>query len=245
MTENYASSRLAHAASRATPSPVPDSRETQELSPAGHTTRGGNVGSGGESSGEVDETYEAVVVDGQRYLCSIPVVAAANEANATADATAAKNEEEKELMRATDRGWELLQGMQGNCVYFLSGWWSYSFCYNDEVRQFHQLPPSRGVPVYPPVEDTAVKSFVLGRFPGAKGKGKKRVAEERAEAEQRKTLDAEPDDGLGGMEVAKLETKGTTRYMVQRLGGGTECDLTGKERKIEVQVSPLQPSTTH
>lgn len=234
VTESYASSRLAHAASRATPSPVPDSRETQELSPAGHTTRGNNAGSGGETSDNVGETYEAVVVDGQRYLCSIPVVAA-NEANATADAAQAKDEEEKELMRATDRGWELLQGMQGDCVYFLSGWWSYSFCYNDEVRQFHQLPPSRGVPVYPPVEDTTVKSFVLGRFPGAKGKGKKRAAEERAEAEQRKTLDAEPDEGLGGMEVARLETKGTTRYMVQRLGGGTECDLTGKERKIEVQ----------
>jgi protein OS-9 len=50
-------------------------------------------------------------------------------------------------------------------------------------------------------------------------------------------LDAEPDDGKISTEVARLETKGSTRYMVQRLSGGTECDLTGKERKIEVQVS--------
>nr|GFD60541.1 hypothetical protein [Tanacetum cinerariifolium] len=73
-------------------------------------------------------------------------------------------EEEKELVRAADRGWELLEGMRGNCIYYLSGWWSYSFCYNNEVKQFHQLPPSRGVPIYPPVEDTSVHSFVLGRF---------------------------------------------------------------------------------
>ncbi|OCL08039.1 hypothetical protein AOQ84DRAFT_222281 [Glonium stellatum] len=271
VTENYASSRLAQAASHATPSAVPDSRETQELSPAGQNPPDGSSSSSDSSSPITSssssfdgsgETYEAVVVDGQRYLCRIPAVAAGGEANGTADQaqaqtqtqTQAEEEEAQELMRATDRGWELLQGMQGQCIYFLSGWWSYSFCYKDEVRQFHQLPPSRGVPVYPPVEDTTVKSFVLGRFPGAKGKGKRRAAaaaaaakeegrEEERVREQRRTLEAEPDEGVGGMEVARLETKGTTRYMVQRLGGGTECDLTGKERKIEVQFHCHPQST--
>lgn len=182
-----------------------------------------------------------MMLDEQRYLCSIPAPPSADAHNVTAsssplDQASKAKEEQKELARATDRGWQLLQGMDGSCIYFLSGWWSYSFCYNKEVRQFHQLPPSRGVPSYPPVEDPSVQGFVLGRFPAAEKKG-------NGEGKGRKSLDgreAEKDDeGVyeePKNEVARLETKGEMRYMVQLLGGGTTCDLTGKERKIEVQV---------
>jgi protein OS-9 len=68
----------------------------------------------------------------------------------------------------------------------------------------------------------------------------------------RKTLDAEKngaqkplkEEGRGTMDgkemrekgLARLETKGEMRYLVQKLKGGTTCDLTGKERRIEVQV---------
>ena len=129
-------------------------------------------------------------------------------------------EEETELALATERGWELLKGMEGNCVYFVSGWWSYSFCYNEGVRQFHQLPPGRNVPVYPPVEDKSVSAYLLGRFD----------TESRIDGGENK--EAHQEKGL-----AKMETKGELRYLVQYLKGGTTCDLTGKERKIEVQVS--------
>lgn len=159
--------------------------------------------------------------------------------NSTATAEQTKAEEEKELMRASERGWELLEGMHGNCIYYLSGWWSYSFCYKDEIKQFHQLPPSRGVPLYPPVEDTEVKSFVLGRFPE---KDKKKKDARKTLGKEEGTKEKVDDEGHvspttgKALEVAKMETRGSTRYMVQRLSGGTECDLTGKERKIEVQV---------
>lgn len=162
-----------------------------------------------------------MVLGDQQFLCSIPIVKP-QEVNETADAQSAE-EEQKELARATDRGWELLSGMKGNCVYFLSGWWSYSLCYNSEVKQFHQLPPSRGVPIYPPTEDPGVPSFVLGRFPSRKNK--------------KKMVEADDDEDVENKyEVAKLETKGDARYMIQRLAGGTQCDLTGKDRKIEIQV---------
>jgi protein OS-9 len=194
---------------------------------------------------DYQQKYEAVVLDGQRYLCSIPVIPEEEPQNSTASAEQTKAEEEKELARAAHRGWELLDSMQGSCIYYQSGWWSYSFCYNDEVRQFHQLPPSRGIPFYPPVEDTSVKSYILGKF-------QKKDKQTKQEKQTRKTLDGDKSnkdtvddegnvkkedktDGVG-TEVARLETKGSARYMVQRLGGGTECDLTGRERKIEVQV---------
>ena len=34
----------------------------------------------------------------------------------------------------------------------------------------------------------------------------------------------------------EIVQRGESRYLVQKLAGGTVCDLTGKERKIEVQV---------
>jgi protein OS-9 len=232
ITEDEATSLLSHSASRSTSSATPHSQETQDLSkPLKQTS------SPPTNDGALEESYEPVVLGGQRYLCSIPVLPEEEAQNSTVSAEEAKAEEEQELMRAKDRGWELLEGMEGHCIYYLSGWWSYSFCYKDEVKQFHQLPPSRGVPIYPPVEDTSVKSFVLGRFQGDK----------KEEREERKTLGVEQgsreldDEGNKkeekGVDLPRLETKGSSRYMVQRLSAGTECDLTGRDRKIEVQVS--------
>jgi protein OS-9 len=223
---------LAHPSSS---SATPGSQETQDLSrrekPGANTP---------PVEDALEQTYEAVVLHGQKYLCSIPVIPEEIPQNSTTSAEEAKVEEEKELVRATDRGWELLEGMKGNCIYYLSGWWSYSFCYKDEVKQFHQLPPSRGVPIYPPVEDTSVHSFVLGRFPKEQ-KSKKTDARKTLGNEQgsKEAFDDEGntrDDEEKGLEVPRLETKGSSRYMVQRLSDGTECDLTGRPRKIDVQV---------
>lgn len=189
----------------------------------------------------LEHTYEAVVLHGQRYLCSIPIIPEEVPQNDTTSAEEAKAEEERELMRATDRGWELLEGMRDDCIYYLSGWWSYRFCYKGEVKQFHSLPPGRGVPIYPPVEDESVHSFVLGRFS---------KDEKSRKADTRKTLgnekgskeafdddeEDEKDTETKGLELPRLETKGSSRYMVQRLAHGTICDLTGKPRKIDVQV---------
>ncbi|KAF2200412.1 Pkinase-domain-containing protein [Delitschia confertaspora ATCC 74209] len=237
ITEQDASTLLSHLSTRSpTASATPSSRETSDLSkPKSYTP-------GAEKRGiAIDETYEAVVLDGQRYFCTIPVVASPEQSNATsASDQRAKEEEEMELMKATERGWELLEGMKGNCIYYLIGYWSYSFCYKKDVKQFHPLPVGRGIPIFPPVEDTSVDSYVLGVFPKDGKKGKR----ER----ERKTLDSsgsESADGNEGVKESKyeakevetswLETKGSTRYLVQKLNGGTICNLTGKERKIEIQ----------
>lgn len=217
----------------------PGSQETQELS-----KRDKSTSNDPESHDELEQTYETVVLDGQRYLCGIPIVPEEVPLNNTASAEDAKAEEEKELMRATDRGWELLEGMKGSCIYYISGWWSYSFCYKDEVKQFHQLPPSRGVPMYPPVEDTNVHSFVLGKFPKEKV-AHKDDSQRTLGGEQDSKEDVEDDvqekqEEEKGLELPRLETKGSNRYMVQRLTGGTECDLTGRPRKIDVQVRNIE-----
>lgn len=166
-----------------------------------------------------------MILNGEKYLCAIPVVEMPDKHNtsyAQAKAKAAE-EEAAELARATDRGWELLKDMEGNCIYFISGWWSYSFCYNTQVKQFHQVPPGKGTPIYPPVEDDSTPSYVLGKF------------------SKRKSLNEQPIDGKQSSRsgdshgITELQAKGETRYLVQRLGGGTTCDLTGRERRVEIQ----------
>lgn len=171
--------------------------------------------------------YDILNMGSQRYLCQIPHVEPP-ELGET-NTTISKAEEEMELARANDRGWALLEEMQGNCIYYWSGWWSYSYCFGHGVKQFHQLPARPGVPPYPPVEDPNVAGFVLG-FTESGDKNQEetglqdgRVTEEQSEA------------------MGSLETRGDNRYLVQKLGGGTVCDLTGKDRRVEVQVRSLLP----
>lgn len=232
VSEKDATSLLSQRSSASSSATTAGTQATQELS-----KRAPSHADSPPTEDALDQTYEAVVLQGQRYLCSIPVIPDQEPQNSTTSAEDARVEEEKELVRAADRGWQLLEGMRGNCIYYISGWWSYSFCYTDKVKQFHQLPPSRGVPIYPPVEDTSVHSYVLGRYP--KGdKGSKAGAAKTLGSEQgsKETFDDEGNQQEDkGLEVPRLETKGGSRYMVQRLSGGTECDLTGKPRKIDVQ----------
>lgn len=163
-----------------------------------------------------------MILDGKPYLCAIPVVEnpAKNETAFAQAKAKAEAEEAAELTRATTRGWELLKDMEGSCMYFISGWWSYSFCYNTQVKQFHQLPPGKDTPIYPPVEDKSTPSYILGRFD-------KKEARNKGHAQGRGSTD--------GLAVGEMQAKGESRYLVQRLGGGTICDLTGRPRRVEVQ----------
>jgi protein OS-9 len=169
------------------------------------------------------ETYELMNLKGEPYLCIIPIVEPPVR-NRTLEAEA-KAAEQKELARATDRGWELLQGLEKSpCLYFQSGWWSYEFCYNEKITQFHQLPPQPGKPAHPQPDPTT-KEYVLGRA---------RPVQQRVD-EWGNQLDLHKGQKHGDPPKTELQVKGDTRYLVQRMDGGTTCDLTGKPRKVEIQ----------
>lgn len=187
-----------------------------------------DAGKEGGTDGKEEFIYEDMILDGQRYLCKIPRVED-EEVDRKSNGTdsARWTEDENEIARATDRGLQLLQEMEGTCMYYVSGWWSYSFCYNRQVKQFHALPPGPGVPSYPPVEDHRSMSFILGKFPS------------RHDGDH----DGDKETATRNGPATELQTKGETRYLVQRLGGGTTCDLTGQERKIEVQFHCNPQST--
>ena len=232
ISDTDAESRLAYVSSsssaraRATPSAATQALEaTAELSTLGQNGQSSSDGSPNLDFAEIPEAYEYMVLDSAPYLCSVPQVPLPQK---NGSATKSKAEEEKELTRARDRGWELLKDMEGHCMYFISGWWSYSFCYNADIKQFHQLPPGRGgLPVFPPIEDPQTPAYYLGRYGGTNnGKEQPKGQPEQIEGSSK---------GSTGSAVGQLQTKGDMRYLVQNLGGGTTCDLTGKERKIEVQ----------
>jgi protein OS-9 len=171
------------------------------------------------------ETYEVMTLEDDQYFCTIPIVTLVPR-NETSEAEA-KVAEQKELARATDRGWELLQDLEGDCLYFVSGWWSYSFCYNNEIVQFHQLPPQPGKPLIPPTRDPSTKQFVLGRAKASQKQPK--------EDEWGNEIDVHRGGKHGEPPKTELQVKGDTRYLVQRMDAGTTCDLTGKPRQVEVQ----------
>ncbi|KAL6720658.1 Protein OS-9 [Lecanora helva] len=200
--------------------------QTTELSRGGP---GADFSSDDPQSASPSASYERMILNNKPYLCSIPQVTTPS-VNQTTHAQAAQ-EEAAELARATDRGYDLLRSMTGSCLYFISGWWSYSFCYNAHVKQFHQLPPGKGTPIFPPIEDPATPSYVLGKF----GEVRNRFAVEGGGAGD-KEAGLPPEDSDQGR-TTDIQAKGTSssRYLSQKLSGGTTCDLTGHPRRVEIQ----------
>ncbi|KAK9472753.1 glucosidase II beta subunit-like protein-domain-containing protein [Dipodascopsis tothii] len=157
-----------------------------------------------------DNRTEVVRLNGERYACTLPRVRAAH-ANGT-QAELSKAEEEAEFARAQVAGWELLEPLEGTCLYYIAGWWTYSYCHNQQIKQFHQLAPQKGVALYPPVQDPNSEAYILGKVTPGQQAGEQRFGEDTA-----------------------VQSAGEMRYLVQRIGGGTVCDLTGRKRRIEVQ----------
>lgn len=150
-----------------------------------------------------------------RYLCAIPIIEPPSPENQTATELA-KAEEERELDRAAISGWNLLSQLEDTCLYFMSGWWSYRFCNNREIVQFHALPST---PMgKPPQRDPHAAQYILGQ----------------ASLPDGSDLDSESSSSET-KSPAELQVKGDQRYLVQKLEGGTICDLTGRPRTIEVQ----------
>ncbi|KAH7340232.1 hypothetical protein B0J17DRAFT_650430 [Rhizoctonia solani] len=117
--------------------------------------------------------------------------------------------------------WNLLQPLTGKCLYHRQGWFTYSYCHNDHVRQFREMTHGHPHPIQGriPQEDTEWEAYNLGVSPAAKHKGVNDVSRQ-AEA------------AAANLELQKAADQ---RYLVQRWGDGTQCDKTGRKRQIEIQ----------
>ncbi|OSC99033.1 hypothetical protein PYCCODRAFT_1453986 [Trametes coccinea BRFM310] len=116
--------------------------------------------------------------------------------------------------------WSLLQPLSGKCLYHRQGWFTYSYCHNSHVRQFHELHHQHIPPTgeYKPEEDPEWEAYTLGRAPATLEAGAELTTAEAAAA--------------ANLELAR---GAGSRYLVQRWGDGTYCDKTGRKRDVEIQ----------
>ncbi|KAI1823931.1 glucosidase II beta subunit-like protein-domain-containing protein [Xylaria intraflava] len=187
-----------------------------------------------DRDGSADALYEIMSMPPHRYLCAIPVIEPPQAPNKTATELA-KAEEALELARASAHGWDLINELDGTCLHYMSGWWSYRFCYGQDVVQFHAVASS--VKSGPPMRDITTAEYILGRVPDS------HMAPRSSRRREQREQNPPKDPPSGPPPNTDLQVKGDQRYLVQRMGDGTICDLTGRERTIEVQYHCSPGST--
>lgn len=147
----------------------------------------------------------------QTYVCAVPVLEETNLEPRLVKWG------DNELQRAKERGIELLAPLSKGCLFYRKGWWTYSFCYGREIRQYHvDKPFVWGDP--PPNPEDATMNFVLGQFGNSH------------------TVTSDSKE-LTVYDKTKIEVKpeGEKNSLSYLLGQGTLCEITGKDRTIEIQ----------
>ena len=227
----------------------------QAITTADTSANANDFATADDGSEQISETFELINVPPLQYLCSVPVLAPPPGAPNQTATDLARAAEERELARAADRGTEILDTLEGECMYYTAGWWSYSFCYGQEIVQFHAVQGKNGKAM----KDPHSMEYVLGRMKSrperdtameaeeGSGKGADKDTNKDKHSKNARTGDVDVQKPIGSssddapkkrkLDVHKteLQVKGDQKYMVQRLGGGTVCDLTGRDRTMEIQ----------
>lgn len=68
---------------------------------------------------EKTESYETMILYGEKFLCALPLLEPLVSMNAS-EKEFSKAEEERELARAQSSGWDLLEPLNGTCIYYVS-----------------------------------------------------------------------------------------------------------------------------
>ncbi|KAJ3339372.1 Protein OS-9 [Entophlyctis luteolus] len=115
-----------------------------------------------------------ILLGPSRYSCAIPPAfddLAPRQGDPALSEPASPDDEDDrdvepaEAQRRTFRhnawkGMELLKGMEPHCLYYISGWWTYEYCHNRHIRQFHPQPPQEAAKHPEKKQD-----YFLGRLP--------------------------------------------------------------------------------
>ncbi|RUS14815.1 hypothetical protein BC937DRAFT_93284 [Endogone sp. FLAS-F59071] len=208
---------------------------------------------GSASKSDNEDTPSHIIMKsglGQRFLCQIPLA----KSKVTEGADDRVDDEAAGIRKGVEKGLQLLDPLKQKCLYYVSigslnlnsetwfypcdsiphspedsitlpqgaGWWTYEFCHLHYVRQFHQPPNAQGVITIPARDDPNVISYYLGIFGD--------------DIEGLVTLPpGTTSSSTDTVSRTDLQTTGDKRYLVQRWGRGTICDITGRPRKVEIQ----------
>ena len=176
-------------------------------------------------SKDTEIRYQLLNDGTHKFLCSVPNITTSQDLASKEERLRQAQAEQDDALKASQRGWELLSGLEGACLYWISGWWSYEYCYSQSVRQFHALTPQPGVAMSPPKEDPNAGSYVLGQRPKSLSQGKSSAAEVAA--------------------VAKFRNNGVSKSLVVKFDRGTYCPLIGQERHVEIQFQCSPATNDH
>ncbi|KAF9069900.1 hypothetical protein BDP27DRAFT_1221642 [Rhodocollybia butyracea] len=132
------------------------------------------------------------------------------------------------------RSWALLNPLSERCLYHRQGWFTYSYCHNDQIRQFRELPQAQShIPgkyfLFIIYFRISWESYTLGKAPATPEPGADLTVAERNAIE-------------ANLELAR---GAGSRYLVQRWNDGTLCDKTGKGREVEVQFHCSMAMSDH
>ncbi|WWC68090.1 uncharacterized protein I206_102009 [Kwoniella pini CBS 10737] len=187
------------------------------------------------------------------YLCLMPSKNITDTQTAMIDSLDQIVESEDELDPL--QGWQAMSHLDGKCLFMKQGWFTYSYCHNSHIRQFHAAahphphPPGGLVPV----EDTKYDAYTLGQVsPGARqrfaagqhkvggGVDLKQIKGELNDGNRKSNSDAlstaNKKSNQNQPTISFGSNQSSSRYLIQRWSYGTKCDKTGKPREVEVQI---------
>ncbi|KAF1801263.1 hypothetical protein FB192DRAFT_1384941 [Mucor lusitanicus] len=162
---------------------------------------------------------------GQPFSCIIPDVQVEQERLEREKEESTQEETEQDVSKIIEKGLELLEPIGSNCIRFFTSthqYWAYEYCHNQYVRQFHVERSHDGK--VEKEQETA--SFFLGLYPG--------LSKESLINADKKAVAATTKKDHARVKT-ELKKNGDQRYLVQKWGDGSRCDLTEKPRTIEVQ----------
>ncbi|KAJ3105899.1 Protein OS-9 [Phlyctochytrium planicorne] len=162
---------------------------------------------------------------GNTYLCHVPPPLETAEEPSKADSPDEKRKTIKSALA-------LLEPLsKQSCLYYVHNWWTYEFCHNQHVRQFHQRTKEEEQ-----ANPDQKQDYILGRFSETTNVEKPKVTKDVdvvkavVETEERAVV------SFKGSEVLEHEMDGkSVTYLKQVWEDGTFCDEVQAPRKIEIQ----------
>ncbi|XP_010250303.1 PREDICTED: protein OS-9 homolog isoform X1 [Nelumbo nucifera] len=162
-----------------------------------------------------DEDQESVVMsskDGQKFQCFLPRVEKSRTGKEVTQHNTSNMIVETERRANLKTPDELLELLKEGCFIRQEGWWSYEFCYQKHLRQFHLE------------EDKVVQEFILGLYDAEATAAFHQNLSDVSKLKDPRSKDA------------------SQRYHAHQYTNGTICDLTNQPRETEVRfVCSEQP----
>ncbi|KAL8488450.1 hypothetical protein ACS0TY_024647 [Phlomoides rotata] len=161
-----------------------------------------------------DDDQESITMpnkNGEKFLCFLPKVEKSKSGRLVSQQNISSMIVESETRMKLKTPDELLEVLKDRCFVRQEGWWSYEFCYQNQLRQIHLE------------DEKVVQEFVLGVYDA-----------EATEAYNQNLSDVSILKDPRSKDASQ-------RYHAHIFKNGTLCDLTNEPRETEVRFVCSEP----